>query len=138
MKKIDLINYPQNHVAFFRRIDFKIDKEFKKSIFSILFLKIFGNQNADCLFEVLTFQIDEESKIFKFGRIVTEELTGETIKFNTPNSLKIYDGELQFESSYYTYITTNFKSNLLDLWITRTNKQTNKVDKLDYNTLIFR
>jgi hypothetical protein len=138
MKKIDLINYPLNNVAFFRKIDFKLDKEFKKSFLNILFLKIFGNQNADCLYEVLTFQIDESTNTFRYGRIVTEELSRESIKYNTPNSLKMFNGELLFENQNYLYRTTNFKSNLLDLWLTRTNKKTDEIDNLVYNTLIFR
>ena len=134
--------YPQDAQEAFVKglndLENRSKKEFKKSFLNILFLKIFGNQNADCLYEVLTFQIDENTNAFKYGRIVTEELSRESIKYNTPNSLKMFDGELLFENQNYSYRTTNFKSNLLDLWVARTNKKTDEIDNLVYNTLIFR
>ncbi|MFC4738573.1 hypothetical protein ACFO3U_01045 [Flavobacterium ponti] len=136
MRKIDFLK----NSVFIRRINTDIDTELKNSLLNNLFSKVIENNNPDFKFEILSFYIDKEKGVNKYGRIISDNPIQKAYDFRGIYDGKLNinrNGEIQFENNYYSYESLNFTSDhFLDLRLIRRNKSNNEVIKLLYNMLI--
>ncbi|WP_452221429.1 hypothetical protein [Lacinutrix salivirga] len=134
MKKKDYLN----RCVFVRKIDFDTDKEFNGSFFNKLFNRVVENRNPDCFYEHLWFYFNPNDEIYKFGRLISEELIMSKAQKGGYDGEVFFDnGEIYFEETNYQFRTTNFEVDLEEnIELTRRCKETNDVVNLYYNMLI--